>query len=374
MLVSIVAATPLGAPVAFGDDVSDKQRQVEQIADELQALDDRLGQLEEDHAAALDRLDQLAIEIASGARERATLDLVEQAGLSSDPARFVQQLHLNGRLTPSLIMRALCLGHMGFVEHALAELGGIPRSKAWLMVHDAGTLGLSTTAGLEPLPLLFGQERALAAIDFGVRMGGDGYNLFLLGPGGIGKRRLARRVLNARADAEATPGDWVYVHNFSEPLKPCALGLAPGQGPAFREALKTLVGELADLLPDLYEGEDCRARRQALKAEFVARDEERVKSLRERARAQDVALTQTPDGFSLVPLADGEPMPDEDYEALAEDITADALVQRILKALQRGDWRLDAVDLRRHAVVRQVQHAFTGAQQILRRLRRGGEA
>lgn len=95
---------------------------------------------------------QLAIEIASGVRERATLDLVEQAGLSSDPARFVQQLHLNGRLTPSLIMRALCLGHMGFVEHALAELGGVPRSKAWLMVHDAGTLGLKTIFERAGLP------------------------------------------------------------------------------------------------------------------------------------------------------------------------------------------------------------------------------
>ena len=95
---------------------------------------------------------QLAIEIASGARERATLDLVEQAGLSSDPARFVQQLHLNGRLTPSLIMRALCLGHIGFVEHALAELGGIPRSKAWLMIHDAGTLGLKTIFERAGLP------------------------------------------------------------------------------------------------------------------------------------------------------------------------------------------------------------------------------
>jgi len=95
---------------------------------------------------------QLAIEIASGARERATLDLVEQAGLSSDPPRFVQQLHLNGRLTPSLIMRALCLGHMGFVEHALAELGGVPRAKAWLMIHDAGTLGLKTIFERAGLP------------------------------------------------------------------------------------------------------------------------------------------------------------------------------------------------------------------------------
>ena len=96
---------------------------------------------------------QLAIEIATGARERATLDLVEQAGLSSDPERFAQQLHLNGRLTPSLLMRAICLGHMTFVEYALAELAGVPRSKAWLMIHDAGTLGLKTIferAGLPP--------------------------------------------------------------------------------------------------------------------------------------------------------------------------------------------------------------------------------
>lgn len=95
---------------------------------------------------------QLAIELASGARERATLDLVEQAGLSSDPGRFVQQLHLNGRLTPSLIMRGLCLGQMAFVEWSLAELAGIPRSKAWLMIHDAGALGLKTIFERAGLP------------------------------------------------------------------------------------------------------------------------------------------------------------------------------------------------------------------------------
>ncbi len=85
---------------------------------------------------------QLAIELASGARERATLDLVSQAGHSSNMPRFVQQLNLNNRLTPSMIMRALCLGHMSFVEWALAELSGIPHHKIWLMLHDAGSLGL----------------------------------------------------------------------------------------------------------------------------------------------------------------------------------------------------------------------------------------
>jgi len=50
---------------------------------------------------------QLAVELAEATRERATVDLVEQAGLSPDPRRFVQQLQMNGRLTPSLILRAL---------------------------------------------------------------------------------------------------------------------------------------------------------------------------------------------------------------------------------------------------------------------------
>ena len=95
---------------------------------------------------------QLAIEIAAGARERATLDLVEQAGLTTDPERFVQQLHLNGRLTPSLIMRALCLGHISFVEYAMSELSAVPRTKAWLMIHDAGALGLKTIFERAGLP------------------------------------------------------------------------------------------------------------------------------------------------------------------------------------------------------------------------------
>ncbi len=85
---------------------------------------------------------QMAIDLAAGTRERATIDLVEQAGRASDMPRFVQQLNLNGRLTHSLIMRALCVGHMSFVEAALAELSGVPHSRVWLMIHDAGPLGL----------------------------------------------------------------------------------------------------------------------------------------------------------------------------------------------------------------------------------------
>ena len=95
---------------------------------------------------------QLAIDLASGARERATIDLVEQAGRSHDLPRFVTQLNLNGRLTHSLIMRALCCGQMPFVEHALAELSGVGHQRVWLMIHDAGPLGLQAVFDRAGMP------------------------------------------------------------------------------------------------------------------------------------------------------------------------------------------------------------------------------
>ena len=96
---------------------------------------------------------QLAIELAMGARERATIDIVEQASRQNDLTHFVQQLNINGRLTPSLLMRGLCLGHIDFVEHAMAELAGLAHQRIWLMIHDSGPLGLKAAfdrAGLPP--------------------------------------------------------------------------------------------------------------------------------------------------------------------------------------------------------------------------------
>ncbi|MEO0466364.1 MAG: DUF2336 domain-containing protein [Pseudomonadota bacterium] len=98
---------------------------------------------------------QMAIDLTAGARERATIDLVEQAGRTRDLPRFVSQLNLNGRLTHSLILRGLCMGHMGFVEHALAELSGVPHQRVWLMVHDAGPLGLQAVFDRAGFPRRF---------------------------------------------------------------------------------------------------------------------------------------------------------------------------------------------------------------------------
>lgn len=106
-----------------------------------------------------------ALQIASGAVERATVDLVDEAGRTADLRRFAAHLHAAGGLSASLLLRALAQGQMRFFEHGLAELAGLPHDRTWLMVHDAGALGLKAVYERAGLPArLFPAFRAAVDI------------------------------------------------------------------------------------------------------------------------------------------------------------------------------------------------------------------
>jgi len=85
---------------------------------------------------------ETAVQIAVGARERATIDMVDEAGRTADVEQFVTHLASQGRLNASILLRALAHGHMTFFEWGIAELAKVPHHRTWLMIHDAGPLGL----------------------------------------------------------------------------------------------------------------------------------------------------------------------------------------------------------------------------------------
>ena len=80
---------------------------------------------------------------------------------------------------------------------------------------DADLFRFGTTAELEALPELFGQERAKQAIELGIGVRRDGYNLFVLGPAGGGKHTLLRRLVEQAAATGESPPDWCYVFDLS---------------------------------------------------------------------------------------------------------------------------------------------------------------
>jgi uncharacterized protein (DUF2336 family) len=106
---------------------------------------------------------ETALQIALGARERATIDMVDQAGRTADVERFVGHLNKHNQLTASLLLRALAHGHMTFFEWGVAELAGVPHHRTWLMIHDAGPLGMRAIYERAGLP-----NRLFAAFRAGV--------------------------------------------------------------------------------------------------------------------------------------------------------------------------------------------------------------
>ncbi|HHN94266.1 MAG TPA: ATP-binding protein, partial [Anaerolineae bacterium] len=184
---------------------------------------------------------------------------------------------------------------------------------------DPSQFDFETTAELEPLNDILGQERAVKAILFGIGIRREGYNLFALGPSGTGKRTTIGQFLDRKAAAEPTPADWCYVNNFDQPHKPHALRLPPGQGVVLRKDMEQLVEELRTAIPAAFESDDYRTRRQEAEEEFKERQEKAFTELQEEAREKNVALIRTPVGLAFAPLKDGEVISPDDFQKLPEE-------------------------------------------------------
>ncbi|GLU30892.1 AAA family ATPase [Trinickia caryophylli] len=184
---------------------------------------------------------------------------------------------------------------------------------------DPAQFDFETTSDLPELDEIVGQARAVEAIRFGVGMTHDGYNLFVLGRSGAGKRTMLARLLADRAKSQASPDGWCYVNDFAHPHKPRALRLPPGRATKLRQDMDELVEELKVAVPATFEGETYRARAEQLDAEFSSRQEKAFAELGEDAALHDVALVRTPVGLTLMPMRDGETMSEKDYDALPAD-------------------------------------------------------
>ena len=93
----------------------------------------------------------LTTDIVLQSRERAILNIFSGSS-EQELEQLVAQMHETGRLTPFLVLRAICLGDMGFFEAALAVLSGVPVANARLLIDDAGPNGLRSLYEKSGLP------------------------------------------------------------------------------------------------------------------------------------------------------------------------------------------------------------------------------
>jgi predicted ATP-dependent protease len=215
--------------------------------------------------------------------------------------------------------------------------GGGPASRvppeALRRTVDPASLGFATTAEIDALTGLIGQDRALRAIEFGVSMPQSDFNLFVLGPPESGKTTAVRSFLEKKAQTEPTPGDWVYVNNFQDPDKPRAIALPRGRAERLAKAMIETMEELKTALPSMFESDDYRSRRRAIDEQYRSIQENALEALNERARAQNIAILRTPTGFGMAPTHDGKVIKPEVYETLPQATRTE--IEGKIEALQK---------------------------------------
>jgi predicted ATP-dependent protease len=189
---------------------------------------------------------------------------------------------------------------------------------------DPASLGFATTADLADLDEVVGQDRAVEAIEFAVGMHREGYNLYALGPEGIGKQHVIRGFLEREAAHETQPDDWAYVHRFDKPQQPRALRLPAGRASALAARMDHLIGELRVAIPAAFEAEGYREQRTAIEEKLKRRRDEALEAFDKHSRAAGVGLVRTPLGLALGPIVDGELVDAEKFQTLPEDRQARA--------------------------------------------------
>jgi len=183
---------------------------------------------------------------------------------------------------------------------------------------DLSTLTFKTTNELEGPKKIIGQERALEALDFGVGINHEGYNLFVSGSTGLGKHTIVKKLLEKKSIELPQPSDWCYINNFEQPHKPKILKLPAGLGSKLRNDMEHLIEDLLIAIPSAFETDEYNAQIKQIEDELESTKETAFSKLSDKATSENIALIRTPGGYTLGPMKDNKILTPDDFNKLAE--------------------------------------------------------
>jgi predicted ATP-dependent protease len=192
-----------------------------------------------------------------------------------------------------------------------------PEDLRWVCNEDE--CDFQSTADVEPLHRIVGQDRALSAIELGLHVRQPGYNVFVSGIPGSGRNTSVRLYLEELAPALPSPNDWCYVRNFAEEFRPRAIELPNGTAPSFARQVESAVGHAVDAVRGVLDGAQHTARREELAKTSAAERQRLTSAVDEQAKKWGFAIVTSQTGIDPVKVGpDGQPLTPEQYGALPE--------------------------------------------------------
>lgn len=202
---------------------------------------------------------------------------------------------------------------------------------------DPADLPFTTTASIAPLTELIGQQRAREAIDFAINMQAEGYNLYVMGEAGCGKKALVDEVLGKYRLNLSSAKDWAYLHNFDLPQHPKALSLPAGDGAQLKRDIERVVKALQQELPHAFDDEYYRGRLRAIEETSRQHRVRLFGVLQAEADRKGVVLLRMEDGsYAFAAQHQGEPLSGEAFETLpyAQQMETEEAIASLQVAMQ----------------------------------------
>lgn len=177
-------------------------------------------------------------------------------------------------------------------------------------------LGCRDSRGARPLKGILGQKRALKALEFGLRIRNKGFNIYVSGHTGSGRKTALRRYLQELARSQKTPPDWCYVNNFKDAYLPRAISMPAGMAREFSRDVDAFVAAVRKEIVKVFESEQYATRRNATFKKFQEMRDELSSRISENARKKGLLIQATPMGLMAIPMIENRPMTEEEFRTL----------------------------------------------------------
>jgi len=179
---------------------------------------------------------------------------------------------------------------------------------------------VDTTKNISPCETFIGQENAFKAINFGLSMEKKGYNVFVVGPSGTGRRSFVESFVHSFAKRKEKQSDLAYLVDLENPYSAKAILLPAGLGKLLREKLEKVSEKLIIKVQRTFESEEYEEKRKEIESEYKEAKESILKDLSKKALKLGFIVKLTPTGIVYFPALDGKPMTQEQFENLPEDL------------------------------------------------------
>lgn len=225
---------------------------------------------------------------------------------------------------------------------------------------DFSKFKFKTTADLKKYEIV-GQDRAIMAANFGINIAHNGFNIFALGPSGMGKRHTIMSLLKKVAPLRSPSKDICYIYNFKDPYEPNFLLLPPGMGKTLADDMDKLVEILKNAIPAAFESKAYKDRIKKIEKQYIDKQENAMQKIQAEAEKSDLVILRTPQGFIFAPAKDGKVLEDQEFALLPKEEREKKDQQIYLLHKQMADFleQIPSWQKEQYEKIREAQKYFT---------------